>query len=78
MSEESDRFEVTVAMTRGKSTNDRDKIKATISADTLEELDEKIDRMQERLEKLASDIRLIQPEKGRQLDDDQSTLGASK
>lgn len=49
MSEDLEPFEVSVAMTRGTSTDDRDKIKATISAESLEELDEKMIEMRDRL-----------------------------
>ena len=62
-------------MTRGNSTNDRDKIKATISAETLEELDEKMEEMRDRLEKMAADIRTIQPDdEDERLDENQATL----
>ena len=75
MSEDDDPFEMSVAMTRGNSTNDRDKIKATISAETLEELDEKMEEMRDRLEKMAADIRTIQPdEEDERLDENQATL----
>lgn len=75
MSEDDDPFEMSVAMTRGNSTNDRDKIKATISAETLEELDEKMEEMRDRLEKMAADIRTIQPDdEDERLDENQATL----
>lgn len=75
MSDDDDPFEMSVAMTRGNSTNDRDKIKATISAETLEELDEKMEEMRDRLEKMAADIRTIQPDdEDERLDENQATL----
>jgi hypothetical protein len=76
MSEDVEPFEVTVAMTRGTSTDDRDKIKATISAETLEELDEKMVEMRDRLERMAADVRQIQPDEDTPgLDEDQARLG---
>lgn len=75
MSEDLEPFEVSVAMTRGTSTDDRDKIKATISAESLEELDEKMIEMRDRLERMAADVRQIQPdEETPGLDESQSTL----
>ena len=75
MSEDTDPFEISVNMTRGTSTDDRDKIKATVSAATLDELDEKMAAMRDRLEKLAADVRTIQPEHSdATLDDDQATF----
>ena len=75
MSDDVEPFEVSVAMTRGTSTDDRDKIKATISAESLDELDEKMVEMRDRLERLSADVRKIQPnEQSRGLDDDQVTL----
>jgi len=77
MTDETDPFEVSVNMTRGTSTDDRDKIKATIAADSLDELDEKMIEMRDRLEKPAADVRKIQPdESDAGLDDGQATLGA--
>ena len=75
MSEDLEPFEVSVAMTRGTSTDDRDKIKATISAESLEELDEKMIEMRDRLERMAADVRQIQPDEDTPgLDENQSTL----
>jgi hypothetical protein len=76
MTDDTDPFEVSVNMTRGTSTDDRDKIKATIAADSLDELDDKMVEMRDRLEKLAADVRKIQPdESDAGLDDDQAKLG---
>ena len=75
MSEDLEPFEVSVAMTRGTSTDDRDKIKATISAESLEELDEKMIEMRDRLERMAADVRQIQPDEDTPgLDESQKTL----
>ncbi|WP_178917704.1 hypothetical protein [Natronomonas gomsonensis] len=70
-----DSYSVTVTLTRGTGTDDRDKMKATVEADTLEELDEKLGEMRDRLEDLAADVRDIQPEERlRQLAENQRTL----
>ena len=79
MTEDVEPFEVSVAMTRGTSTDDRDKIKATISAESLEELDEKMVEMRDRLEKLSADVRKIQPdEESEGLDENQTTLAGEQ
>ncbi|WP_121822039.1 DUF7389 domain-containing protein [Halostella salina] len=75
MSDEDDGIEITVQMTRGTSTDDRDKIKASVSAATVDELDAKMQQVQERLERWADDLREIQPTQRRGIDDDQATLG---
>jgi len=75
MSDEEDGIEITVQMTRGTSTDDRDKIKASVSAATVDGLDAKMQQVQERLERWADDLREIQPTQRRGLDDDQATLG---
>jgi predicted nucleic acid-binding Zn-ribbon protein len=78
MSDEEDGIEITVQMTRGTSTDDRDKIKASVAAADVEELDAKMGRVQERLERWADDLREIQPTERRGLDEDQATLGESE
>jgi hypothetical protein len=70
-----DAFDVTLKMTRGTSSDDKDVLKTTVTADSLEELDEKIDAVRERMEGWAGDLREVQPTRDRSLEDDQSTLG---
>jgi len=70
-----DAFEITTKLTRGTGTDDRDTIKASVGADTVAELDEKLDAVQERLEDWAADIREIQPEQKRKHPESQTTIG---
>ncbi|QSG02504.1 DUF7389 domain-containing protein [Natranaeroarchaeum sulfidigenes] len=72
--EEDDAIEITVQMTRGTSTDDRDKIKAKVGASDVDELDRRMRQVKDRLEDWADDIREIQPRERRGLDEDQSTL----
>ncbi|WP_252698281.1 DUF7389 domain-containing protein [Natronosalvus vescus] len=79
MSDENDSLEITVELTRGTSTDDRDKIRAKVSAASVDELDHKVEQVRERLEDWAEDLRGVQPsgETVRDraaLDDDQTTL----
>ena len=71
-------FEIKIDMTRGTGSNDKEKITATIEAESLDELEEKQVQVRQRLEMLAQDIRSIQPnpDSKRDLADDQSTLEA--
>jgi hypothetical protein len=74
MSDE-DAFTVETKLTRGTSTDDRDTIKATVSANSLGELEEKLSSVRQRLEDHATLVRSIQPDQnGRTLPDDQSCL----
>ena len=70
-----DSIEITTKLTRGTGTDDRDTIKASVEADSVEELDRKLDEVKDRLEGWADDLRAIQPEQGRALAEDQSNLG---
>jgi hypothetical protein len=72
-----DAFDVTLKMTRGTSSDDKEVLKTTVTADSLEELDEKMSAIRERMDDWAGDLREIQPV-GRRRDaarDDQSRLG---
>lgn len=77
MSDEDDAFEFEAKIQRGNGTDDRDTFKAKVSADTIEELDEKVEEMRSKIENWAVDFRQIQPGEKRSLADDQSTLGES-
>jgi len=71
-------FNISTKMVRGTSSDDKETIKADVSADSVDELDEKLAQLQERLESWAGEVREIQPDgsdSGRQ-PADQSTLGA--
>lgn len=73
-----DALELTVELTRGTSTDDRDKIRAKVGAETVDELDHKVEQVRDRLEQWAEDLRNVQPTGGesRSLSDDQATLDA--
>lgn len=67
-------YSVKLEVTRGADTSNRDKIRATVEAETLDELDERMAAMKDRLEKWADDLRAINPRASRALEDDQSNL----
>lgn len=69
-------YSIDVKIQRGNGTDDRDTLKATVQANTLEELDERETQMLERLNDLAVKVRSIQPDErlARETDDDQATL----
>ncbi|WIV67519.1 DUF7389 domain-containing protein [Natrialbaceae archaeon AArc-T1-2] len=78
MSDDSDEISITTELTRGTSTDDRDKIKAEVSAASVDELEHKLERVRRQLEDWAEEVRDIQPENSRgrrRLADDQSELG---
>ncbi|WP_254279214.1 DUF7389 domain-containing protein [Haloarcula marina] len=71
----SDGYSLTVELTRGGDSNNRDKMRATVEADTVDELREKVDALRDEMQEWADDFRNIQPEYRRELPDDQSQLG---
>jgi hypothetical protein len=73
MSEDS--FAYTVELTRGGDTNNRDKQRVKVTADTIEELHEKVEAVRNEMRDWAAEFRDIQPDRGRRLPDDQSELG---
>ncbi|MDG5778945.1 hypothetical protein QA599_21135 [Haloarculaceae archaeon H-GB1-1] len=70
-----DGYSLTVELTRGGDSNNRDKMKAKVSADSVEELHEKVQALRNEMQEWANDFRNIQPQRGRRLADDQSELG---
>ena len=62
MSDEDDAFSVEFNLTRGTSTDDRDRVKAKASADSVDELDDKVERLRGRLEEWVAQVRAIQPD----------------
>ena len=79
MPDEDDAFEFEAKIQRGNGTDDRDTFKAKVSANTIDELDEKVEQVRERIEDYAQEFRQIQPgEERRPLADDQSTLGEAE
>ena len=73
MSDE-DAISVTVKMTRGTGTDDRDTLKATVSAPDVHLLNERVEDVKEHLESWADDLRDVQPKAGRSTSDDQQDL----
>ena len=69
-----DAFETTVEIQRGTSTDDRDKIRTKVSADSIEELQAKVEAVREHLEDWAEDLREVQPVQKPDWDEDQVTL----
>lgn len=76
MSEDDPTYSMDVKIQRGNGTDDRDTLKATVQADTLETLDDRRDQMLERLQETAEAVRGIQPDDTTvsRLTDDQTTL----
>lgn len=80
MSDDGDAFEITIELTRGTSTDDRDKQRMKVSAATIDTLDTKVEAVKQKMEDWADDFREIQPEgetvrDHASLDDDQAELG---
>lgn len=76
MADEDPTYQVDVKLQRGNGTDDRDTLKASVEAETLEELDEREEAMLTRLERLAEKVRHIQPDDttAQRIADDQATL----
>jgi hypothetical protein len=74
MTDDDPAYQFEAKIQRGNGTDDRDTFKAKVSANTVDELDEKVDRVRERIETYASKFRSIQPTEERSLADDQGTL----
>jgi hypothetical protein len=70
-----DDFELTIDLTRGSDTNNRDKMKCKVTAPTIEILEERVDTVRERMEDWATDLRHIQPDEQRRMPEDQQELG---
>lgn len=77
MSDEDDAFEFEAKIQRGNGTDDRDTFKAKVSANSIRELDDKVDQVRSKIEDWATDFRQIQPSEERHLADDQATLQES-
>ncbi len=69
-----DGLTVKTQMTRGTSSDDKEKITVEVSAENVDELDDKMSRVRKQLEQWAEDVRNIQPEQRRDRDDDQRDL----
>ncbi len=67
----SDEYSYTVKLKRGDG---HDVQKCTVTAGTIDELDEKVDNLTEKMEEWAGEWRSIQPMDRRTLSEDQDTL----
>ena len=76
MTDEDPTYQVDVKLQRGNGTDDRDTLKASVEAETLEELDEREEAMLTRLERLVEKVRSIQPDDttAQRIADGQATL----
>jgi hypothetical protein len=70
-----DDLELTVKMTRGGDSGNKETMKAQMSAPTVDELDERVGNLKEKMDDWALEFRNIQPAEERMLADDQSKLG---
>lgn len=70
-----DAYELTVELTRGTDTDDRDKLRAKVSGETIDQLEERVEQLKSRMEDWAEDLRNVQPKIRRQKDDGQTELG---
>lgn len=68
-----DEYSYTVKIKRGGGD---DVQKCTVTADTIEGLEAKVDNVREKMADWADDLRAIEPNARRSLDDDQSSLDA--
>lgn len=71
-----DAFSTTVELTRGTSTDDRDKIRVKVSAPDVTALNRRVEDVKEHMEAWADDLRDVQPEQGRRTSEDQTELGS--
>jgi predicted nucleic acid-binding Zn-ribbon protein len=70
---------LTVEVTRGTDTDDRDKLRAKVEARDVDQLERRVEAVKERMETWADDLREIQPVGTRLAQhDDQSTLGEAE
>lgn len=74
--DEDDAFEFTVKIQRGDGTDDRDTLKTKVSADTIGELDEKVEHVREKMADWARGFRDVQPDRAHRVDDDQQSLSS--
>ena len=74
MSDESPAFSFSTTVTRGTGKDDRDEFDVEVTADTLDELDEKLEQARARLKEHAREVRSIQPNADEKLPEDQSRL----
>ncbi|WP_436909927.1 DUF7389 domain-containing protein [Halosimplex marinum] len=73
-----DDIELTVKMTRGGDSGNKETMKATVSAPDVETLNDRVTDLRDRMEEWSLQWRNIQPEEERMLAEDQSRLGESE
>gem|GEM_PF-2217279 len=73
-----DDIELTVKMTRGGDSGNKETMKATVSAPDVATLDDRVTDLRERMEEWSLQWRNIQPEEERLLAEDQSRLGETE
>jgi len=75
MSDDDD-VEVSIKLQRGTGTDNRDTWTTTVTGASVEEVDQKVSKLRERVERWTAEFRNIQPDDSRtaHLRDDQSTL----
>ncbi|WP_246391684.1 DUF7389 domain-containing protein [Halosimplex pelagicum] len=73
-----DDIELTVKMTRGGDSGNKETMKATVSAPDVETLDDRVTDLRERMEEWSLQWRNIQPDEERLLADDQSRLSETE
>jgi len=75
VSDDDPAFSAVVKLQRGTKTDDRDTLKISVEAHDIEQLHRRIEDVRERTEQWADEFRAIQPQRGRELTDDQRELG---
>jgi hypothetical protein len=75
VSDDEPAFSAVVKLQRGTKTDDRDTLKISVEAHDIEQLDHRIEAVRERSEQWAAEFRSIQPQRGREVADDQRELG---
>jgi hypothetical protein len=73
-----DDLELTVKMTRGGDSGNKETMKATVSAPTVDDLDDRVTSLKDKMDEWALEFRSIQPEQDRMLAEDQSRLGEAE
>jgi len=69
-----DDLKLTVKMTRAGDSGNKETMKATVSAPTVDDLNDRVTKLKDRMDEWALEFRNIQPEQDRMLADDQSRL----
>jgi len=73
-----DDLKLKVKMTRGGDSGNKETMTATVSAPTVDDLNDRVTKLKDRMDEWALKFRSIQPEQERMLADDQSRLGETE